>query len=380
MLKKMISVLLAGLTVAALALPALAAPAENNTVLPAYDLATLSGAPIDKDGKQYDTDATVTPGQTIYFLLPGDAGKMLGDDRYVRMSSRKTRSSKYIGNIYLTQKYLTTKQVPEASVPTNLKNQYYYATNSVPVNRRNTYVAVELKDYTGSEEVRIDFDVTFTVRRDSTNGYGFRYGTGSTLRNQKIPPVGTVLDDEIYNPWCVQDQNFRQTGDRITFSSRLYVANKAASGSDTVVMAGGSGKTIKVAASADNYVSFETEYDTIATLEFTGATNPDNFIAKLSTKWPSDLGAKFADTDAVIWKFSPANIDCVSRAKLTLSNPFYEDLNPARAYVYTVDSRGVLKDVTRSFYYDKNEDAFYTYTRSLGTYIISDRKVRTTSR
>lgn len=374
--QRLTAIILAGVT-ALSALAALALPAAADTVNPTKELLSLSGAPIDKDGKQYaKTDDTVTPGQTVYFLLPGDAGKMLGNDRYVRMTTRKTRNSKYINQIYLTDRILTSKSGQTYSVPNGLNNTYYYKTNDVKANARNTYVAVEIKDYTGAEEIRLDFDLNFTVRRDSSAGYGFRYGTGTTARNSLTPPAGSpAMAATVYNPWFLESANFKSSGDRITLTGRVYVGNKSTNGYDTSVTVGGAGKTIKIAAADDNFVSFDTKYDTIATLEFVGSSNPDDFIARLSTKWPSDLLSKFRNTDAVIWRFTAANIDCDSRAKLSLKNPFDEDFNPKRAYIYSVDSRGVLRDVTKNFTYDSDEDVYYTRTRSLGIYVISDKKV-----
>lgn len=379
-MKRFLALALAGF-MALSAMSVLALPAMAETTNPARDIQTLAGAPIDKDGKQYNSvDDTVTPGQTIYFLLPGDAGKILGNDRYVRMTSRKTKNSKYINRIYLTEKILTSKKDQYYTVPNGLNDAYYYKTNSVKASNRNHYVAVELKDYTGSEEIRVDFDLNFTVRRDSSAGYGFQYGTGTTSRNKVDPPTGKTLAATVKNPMYLENSKFKYTGDRMTLSGRIYVGNKATNGYDTTVTVGGAGKTIKIAAADNNFVSFDTNYDTIATLEFVGSSNPDDFIARLSTKWPSDLLSKFRSTDAVIWRFTAANIDCDSRAKLSLANPFDEDFNPKRAYIYSVDSRGILRDVSKNFTYDSDEDVYVTRTRSLGIYIISDRKVSTSNR
>lgn len=374
--------LLAAALACAAAFTVLALPASAELVNPFKDLKALSGAPIDKDGKQYNSaDDTITPGQTVYFLLPGDAGKILGNDKNVRMTVRKTNNSKYINRIYLVEKFLTTKQDQYYSVPNGFDNRYYYKTNSVQANARNQYVAVELNDYTGSDEIRVDFELNFTVRRDSSGGYGFRYGTGVTSRNSTQPSAGTAKPAaSVYNPWFVESSKFKESGDRITLNGRVYLGNKATNGYDTTVAVGGAGKTIKIAAADNNFVSFETKSDTIATLEFMGSSNPEDFIARLSTKWPSDLLAKFRDTDAVIWRFTPASIDCDSRAKLSLTNPFDDDFNPKRVYIYTVDSRGILKDVTRNFTYDSDEDVYTTRTRSLGIYILSDQRVSTSSK
>lgn len=123
-MKKFLKRLLA-LTAALAALTALAAPqVMAETINPAKDLTSLSGAPIDKDGKQYaSADATVTPGQTVYFLLPGSAGKILGNDRNIRLSVRKNRNSKYINRIYLTERYLPPRtNKDDYIVPSGITN------------------------------------------------------------------------------------------------------------------------------------------------------------------------------------------------------------------------------------------------------------------
>lgn len=370
--QRFMALILSAITLASL----LTVPAAAETITPFQYLKTLSGPPIDKDGKQYDAEAAVTPGQTIYFLLPGDAGKMLGNDRNVRMTSRKTNNAKYINRIYLTDRILTSKKDATYTVPNGLTHKDYYTTNSVKANARNTYVAVELKDYTGFDEIRVDFDLNFTVRRDSNTGYGFRYGTGTSTRKPNTASAANV-----YNPWFIENTRFKSSGDRMTLTGQIYVANKSTNGYDTSVTVGGAGKTIKIAPADNNFISFDTNYDTIATLEFVGSSNPEDFIARLSTKWPSDLLSKFRDTDAVIWRFTEASIDCDSRAQLSLRNPFDEDsrINPKRVYIYSVDSRGILRDVTRNFIYDSDEDIYTTRTRTLGIYIISDQKVNTSS-
>ena len=42
-------------------------------------------------------------------------------------------------------------------------------------------------------------------------------------------------------------------------------------------------------------------------------------------------------------------------------------------HIYTSDQPGKLTDVTARFSYDEDADVFYTRTRSLTTYILSDR-------
>ena len=58
-------------------------------------------------------------------------------------------------------------------------------------------------------------------------------------------------------------------------------------------------------------------------------------------------------------------------------NPFGSQVDPEDVYIYLVSSTGKLTNVTDSFWYDEDEDAFLTRTRTLGTWVISDGKVST---
>ena len=101
----------------------------------------------------------------------------------------------------MTERYLPPRtNKDDYIVPSGITNNNYYATNAVKAYARHQYVAVEIKDYTGSEEIRLDFDLNFTVRRDSTTGYGFSYGVGRTDRvaNPKDPKAAIWMDNPAF--------------------------------------------------------------------------------------------------------------------------------------------------------------------------------------
>ena len=55
-------------------------------------------------------------------------------------------------------------------------------------------------------------------------------------------------------------------------------------------------------------------------------------------------------------------------------------MDPGDIYIYTADSKGNLKDITRTVYYNSDEDTFELQTRTLTTYILSDKRVKTTTK
>ncbi|MEM1484703.1 hypothetical protein V6615_07440 [Oscillospiraceae bacterium PP1C4] len=347
-MKKLIAVTLAALMSLSVSVTAFAAnPVERK-------LTELTSNPISEDGVAYNAGDSVTPNQTIYFLIPNSAAAKLNDSKTTKVSIRKTKNAKLVKSVKLVEKKITTTSgnyiVPVVNTLDPTKK-----TDNVPMNQRNTYLAVELNDTTGTDEYKVELAVSFTAKKADVN---FTYGNASS-----VPANANFLATPLKN------------GDKLTLNASFYVANKADSG-DTSVTVGNKGMIIKPVKNDINEVIFESD-DTLATLTFKANSNPDKFYAKLTTKWTSDLLAKFKNTDAVIRRFTPATIDSSSRAVLMLNNPFDEDaVDTDDVYIYTVDSKGVLTNVTSSFTYDEDEDAFVTKTRTLGTWIISDTKIK----
>ena len=79
----------------------------------------------------------------------------------------------------------------------------------------------------------------------------------------------------------------------------------------------------------------------------------------------------------MIRKFTAATIPASGRATLALNNPFDSDIDPDDVYIYTADSKGKLRDITRTVTYNEDDDTFELQTRTLTTYILSNERVST---
>lgn len=373
-MKKLMAALFAAVTIISLAAPALAAgPAAGSQ---SYAIYKVTGNPIDGNGRQFNANDTVSPGQTIYYALPETMAAWVDSASNFRLSTRKTSNGKLIKSIKLVEKKLTgasgaqTIYIPNQQDPTG-KDYAAYKTSE-----RRAYLAVELADTAVPEEAKVQFTATFTAKKPVVLCYGKRkVSEGEFEKVQTVNDNGTTVNTLKYLRFFDCRQN-----DKLTLTGNLYVANPQEEG-DATVEVGSKGVTIKPERNSVNEITFEGA-DTVATLTFRANNNPRKFLARLTTSWPNAaLSNKFRSTDAVIRKFSPATIDATSRATLSLNNPFaYDDVDPEDVYIYTADSKGNLKDITRTVYYNSDEDAFELQTRTLTTYIISDKRVKTTAK
>lgn len=363
-MKKWIAGLLAAAAVCAMSLPASAAAVTREIAID-----KVCGRPVFDDGTQLSAKnygSAVAPDQTIYFAMPRSLTDLLSNSRDYRLNVRKIKNAKLVKSVKIVEKKLadsnTTIYLPNNS-STNLsaagtdakaaKPNLYDTLNSF---NRLTYLAVDLGEMTGSEEVKVEIEASITARKEKALFYG-NATVGSAKENQKLLEKGV--------------------GNKLTLRINLYVANPDDQSGDAEVTVGKNGMTVKPLKNEENTITFESD-GTMAVLQFTANSNPDKFYAKLSTKWTSDLLKAFRDTDAVIRKFSPATLSATSRAKLMLINPFDPDeIDPEEIYIYQVNSKGGLSNVTGSFWYDADEDAFCTRTRTLGTWVLSDTRVKT---
>lgn len=118
-----------------------------------------------------------------------------------------------------------------------------------------------------------------------------------------------------------------------------------------------------------------------AEIDYSGSQTP-SYVPKLSTFWSDgDTLKKFSNTKAYIRDFGGANLKATVR--LTITNPFLtfdgDEVVPHGEIVIYEYTDKHLKDVTSKFRYSKNTDgdgAFVTATSQLGTYILSEKKVR----
>lgn len=312
-------------------------------------LTDLTSQAISEEGVAYAAGDTITPNQVIYFLIPDESAKALGDSRTANLTVRKHLNGKLVKSVKLVEKKLvsgsTTYSLPTGNV---VDGKAKYTT--VKGKDRHTYIAVTLGDTTSSDEFKVDLTLTFTARKST--GMQVNYQGG---------------------------KEFQKLGksDKLALRLTFFVANKLEDGDSATVSVGSKGVTIKPVKNQTNEIMFENGNDNVALLTFKASSNPGKLYARLSTKWTTDLARKFSRTDAVIRSFTPATIDSSSRATLAFYNPFDEDdVDPKKVYIYSVSANGKIVNVTSSFSYDEDEDAFVTKTRTLGTWIISDKKIK----
>lgn len=281
----------------------------------------------DSDGYKLDWTDTVNPGSTYYIELDNDTSfsDWASSSANARISTKKIKNGSLVQSVALVEKKLSGST-------------------------RKSYLQVVLKDTTSSDEIRVDFSVTFTAKKDMTSTEYIFGNNGFKLnRNQTL-----------------------------VLNTTLYVSNENTDGGDTTVEVGKTGTYIKPIAGETNEVIFEDTNGTIATLTFDASSNPAKFYAKVTTNWTTTTIKKFQNTDAVIRTFYPATIDARSRARLALSNPYDTDRkDPTKVWIYSIDSKGKVTDVSKSFKYNSELDAYTTYLRTLGTYVISNVKVTT---
>ena len=275
------------------------------------------------------------PNKTVYFeidTVKGEAdigatasksvNSILSDSTAFKFTAKKGKNSQLIKSIKLVDKKISD------------------VTGSGQ--GRKTYLAVELGSVNTDKEYAVEFTATFRA-----------------VKNLSITvPKGT---------------KFAGTG-------KLYVKNDEITGNTTLSV--GVDAMVKPEENEDNEVIWESSTNEVARLTFKSSSNPEAFSAKLSTKWTVALANKFADTNAVIRRFSGGTVDATSRPSLYLDNPFSSKVKTDRIKIYSVDSKGVITDVTKSFTHlsatksPSGEDCFRIRTRTLGTYIISDKAIK----
>lgn len=347
MLKKLFAGLLAATTILAMNVTAFAS-SSNATVV---QNEVFLGTPVNEDGGMYKFDDAIEPNQKIYFYVPEAAEKYLNDSDVAKMSLKKSTNSKLVKSVKIVEKKLFSDAKITSTVLTGYADGKAVYT-AVPLNARHTYIEVALNDTTSSEEYKVQFNTTFTSKKQ------FDPAKNSFFLNG--------------NSFCFDARNKKL---QVNFS--FYIGNPQIDDTDAQITVGSKGMTIKPVKNDENVITFESDSEEMAKLTFDASSNPDKFYAKLTTKWTSELLAKFKNTDAVIRKFNPAAIDSVGRATLALNNPYDED-DVDSVYIYSVNSSGKLINITSQFSYNSDDETFETKTRTLGTYIISDVKVNTT--
>lgn len=321
-MKKFLCLLLASAMCAGMVVTAAAA---NSTTL----TATAGVKAYDDDGDLITTvdsglSADVEFDKDLYLSITdlfADQGLNVADvdDKdLVSFSAKKNEGSKYIEKISL----VTEKKLDNLS-------------------GRDSYIKVTTKDSMALDEEKVQFTIKFKVKKDDAleigSGKSDEYEAKFTLWVSN-PVVSDSLD----------------TGDRGIYKPEKNDENE-------IVWAGADGD--------------------VAMLRFDSDDDSDKMFIKLSTKSIEDVYVRYGDpVDADLYFRSFAGtptIPSTSRASLFLYNPWADsddDVNINRVRIYSYD-KGEVTDVTELFKWDSEEEAWVTKTRTLGSYIISDKEL-----
>lgn len=147
-MKKLLAALLAAVTILSLAAPALAAgPAAGSQ---SYAIYKVTGNPVDGNGRQFNANDTVSPGQTIYYALPETMAAWVDNASNFRLSTRKTSNGKLIKSIKLVEKKLTGHVERPDGLPAQPAGPDRQGLRRLQDGERRAYLAVELADTGGS--------------------------------------------------------------------------------------------------------------------------------------------------------------------------------------------------------------------------------------
>lgn len=266
---------------------------------------------------------------TYYFAIqdPAIAQGYFSNDKYFRTTISNKKGQSYLdGNPSITTRVIN--------------------------GRRYDVIKVKIKESGSTDEQEIRFTMNLKARRE--------------------PPSGV-------SGWSDNDEY------KINF--RLFASNDVDDSGDADPDAGDN-LVFKPRVNDDNTITWGTNANPVATLEFEASSDADDFYAKLSTKVNSRIYEKYgdpADAELFFRTFSGDSIDATSRGTLTLYNPWADDNyryapNPRDVYIYRVDGNNLV-DITDKFTYVREDDTpegiegWEIRTRVLDAYVISDKQL-----
>ena len=249
-----------------------------------------------------------------------------------------------------------------------------------PIDKRFGWLEVVVGDTMTSDELKGTMTLEFKPQKDLAEAiYDFYKPDDTHLSNVKriVGYNGNDKDEFIdaIDEWV-------DGVDKITVDMTFWVNNVIEDGEDTDMDAGDA-FVFNPTSNEENLIIWNTENGERASLKFDADDDADKFYAKLSIKSNSSIYAEYGDpVGADLWFYDfvgSSAIPATSRATLTLGIPWDEDddyvpASPEYCYIYRLNSDGTLEDVTSSFTYDEDGDidGWYTRTRELGTFIVSD--------
>lgn len=220
---------------------------------------------------------------------------------------------------------------------------------------RGHYLKVVMNDSTTTSEMKLSGTITFKAKAN-------------------MPTTGKLPKTAAVNNWV--------SGDRIDIPYTIWMNNTTAKDS------AGTGDRVVMDPTKNDQNVFVWGDDR-AGIFFEANDNAGKFYARLTTTSQADIYAEYGDpqnADLYFYNFvSNATIPSTARGTLTLGIPWDTDadyqIDPANAFIYSIDADGVLTDVTSQFTYDESNDSttgiegWSTKTRVLGNYVVSDTEL-----
>lgn len=394
-MKKLLASLLAASTVLSLSAAAFAAGADYTKV----DGTMI----VDSDGESLDAEkgATTTfdvesggvfdvihPDQTFYIPL-GPTNSTLNDKSWLFDFEGINLPAQFLSDKDLFK--LSTKD--KDGDASKLIKIYQEDSKTIkdakaPIDKRFGWLEVVVGDTMTSDEMKGTMTLEFKPQNSDLAEaiYDF-YKDEKALTSDKglntVPGLENISgqsadkDDDID---LIKD--FLDDADKYTIDMTFWVNNVIEDGEDTDMDAGDA-FVYNPVSNEENLIIWNTENGERAALKFDADDDADKFYAKLSIKSNSSIYAEYGDpVGADLWFYDfvgSSAIPATSRATLTLGIPWDEDddyvpASPEDCYIYRLNSDGTLEDVTSSFTYDEDGDidGWYTRTRELGTFIVSD--------
>lgn len=394
-MKKILACVLAAATVLSLSVTSFAALAsvyENVVDGDGDSISFAKGASKDDDvalgnGSYGEgTFDTITPDQTFYIGL----GKTNLSD-YVATSDASINLGTNINfpAAYLADNDLFSMSTKDKSGDASKLIKIYQEDSKTIDGVRGDWLKVVVGNTMTSSELKGTMTLEFKPKSDLYEEIYSFYKKGKNY-NAFIDALNTTLGAGTLEYTSDQDAvedalDEVFDGCKYKIDLTFWVNNTIEDGSDADMDAGDA-FVFNPESNEENTIIWNTEKGERAALKFDADDDADKFYAKLSVKSNSSIYAEYGDpVGADLWFYDfvgATSIPATSRATLTLGIPWDEDddyvpASPEDCYIYRLNSDGTLEDVTNSFTYDSEGtiDGWYTRTRELGTFIVSDMEL-----
>ena len=329
----------------------------------------------------------IHPDQTFYIPMGPTNTDYSGDNDWYYLLDGAGSTQVAIPSQFLTEKdyfKLSTKDKDgDASKLIKIYQEDSKTIDNSAFGERFGWLEVVVGDTMTSDELKGTMTLEFKPQRgDLAEGiYDFYRNHESDLDSQ-ITDYSTTFTNDGKDAAIELIEDWLDDVDTIKVDMTFWVNNVIEDGEDTDMDAGDA-FVFNPTSNEENLIIWNTENGERAALKFDADDDADKFYAKLSIKSNSSIYAEYGDpVGADLWFYDfvgSSAIPATSRATLTLGIPWDEDddyvpASPEDCYIYRLNSDGTLEDVTSSFTYDEDGDidGWYTRTRELGTFIVSD--------